>query len=93
VSSMSIALYYRWSRVKVIGQSVSEETDIAQIDLEPDRRFTPICHRCGGKAAVHGCNSVKDGREVATKRLLNGVRNHLGQSGFVALCCIARPAT
>lgn len=54
VSSMSIALYYPWSRVKITAQSVSPQADLAQINLEPDRRFSPICHLCGSKAkAVH----------------------------------------
>jgi transposase len=29
---------------------VSEEADLAQLNVEPDRRFIPVCHVCGSKA-------------------------------------------
>jgi transposase len=37
--------------VVVARQNVSAEADLAVVDLRPDRRFTPRCHRCGGPAS------------------------------------------
>lgn len=54
MSSMSVARYFPWSRVKVTGQSVSGEGDLAQVDIEPDLRYNPVCHACGcQKGRIH----------------------------------------
>jgi transposase len=58
MSTLSIALYFPFSRVKVSGQSVAPECDVAFIDISPDLRFTPRCHRCGSPAPrVHSSNT------------------------------------
>ena len=54
MSTLSIAAYFPFRRVKVSAQSVAHEADVAFIDIQPDLRFTPLCHRCGSPAArVH----------------------------------------
>lgn len=55
MSSLSIANYFPFSRVNIVGQSVSEnEATCAFIEAEPDKRFRPICSECGQPAArVH----------------------------------------
>ena len=54
MSTLSIRPYFPFCRVRVVRQSVSEASDRAQIDLEPDKRFHPICHVCGKPAgAIH----------------------------------------
>ena len=56
MSSLSIANYFPFRRVKVIGQSVSQiDSEFALVQVEPDRRFRSVCHVCGAQAAsVHG---------------------------------------
>lgn len=55
MSSLSIAPYFPFARMKVVGQNV--HLDLAQpgawLRLEPDRRFRPRCHGCGQAGAVH----------------------------------------
>lgn len=50
MSSLSIAAYFPFRRVCVSAQSVSADADLAMIDMVPDRRFNPICSRCGGQS-------------------------------------------
>mgnify|MGYP001174059750 FL=1 len=54
MSGLSVAHYYPWRRVKVVYQNVHAEPPSALIRIEPDQRFRPICHGCGGPArTVH----------------------------------------
>lgn len=55
MSALSIAPYFRFARVKVVGQDVHLEQAKpgALIHLEPDRRFRPICHVCGTAGHIH----------------------------------------
>jgi transposase len=54
VSGLSVAAYFRWSRIKVVYQSVVSQHPSALIRIEPDRRFRPLCHVCRGPArTVH----------------------------------------
>ncbi len=54
MSGLSIRDYFPWRRVRVAYQNVNPEPASALIRLEPDRRFRPVCHRCGGPArTVH----------------------------------------
>lgn len=55
MSSLSIAPYFPFARVKIMGQSVHLEcqTPGTVIRLEPDRRFRPRCHECGRPGTVH----------------------------------------
>ena len=55
MSSLSIAAYFPFARVKVVRQTVYLETQPAGtlIGLQPDLRFRPLCRDCGTPAAVH----------------------------------------
>lgn len=54
MSTLSIRPYFPFCRVRIVRQSVSAEADRAQVDMEPDDRFHPICHVCGQPAgAIH----------------------------------------
>lgn len=54
MSSTTIAHYFPFRRVKVVRQSVSEDTSMSWVVLAPDQRFVPRCWYCGEKAkAVH----------------------------------------
>jgi len=53
VSDLSIARYFPWRRMRVISQSVSDESKSALVKLAPDRRFRPLCHRCGQPGGFH----------------------------------------
>lgn len=50
MSSCSIAAYFPFRRVRIAGQSVAAQADLATIDVVPDGRFRPICHACGSQA-------------------------------------------
>ena len=63
MSTLSIAAYFPWSRVNVTAQRISADDEVALIDIRPDRRFTPLCHRCGARAArvcSHHVRAVRD---------------------------------
>jgi transposase len=63
VSTLSIAHYFPWRRVKVVSQNVNLEPPSALIRIEPDHRFGAICHDCGGPARTvhsHGRKLVRD---------------------------------
>jgi transposase len=63
VSSLSVADYFPWRRVKVVYQNVNIEPASALIRIEPDRRFRPVCHACGGPARTvhsHARKFVRD---------------------------------
>jgi transposase len=47
MSGSSIAPYFPFARVKITGQSVSANAELAWIEVRPDERFKPLCHRCG----------------------------------------------
>jgi len=54
MSGFSVAAYFPFRRVKISHQNVNAEATHAHIQMEPDKRFQPVCHRCGGKASgVH----------------------------------------
>jgi len=63
MSSLSIAAYFPFRRVRISAQSVAAEADLAMIDVEPDRRFHPICHACGcpaGRIQQREVRAVRD---------------------------------
>jgi transposase len=47
MSSLSIAPYFPFRRVRLLSQFVIPEAGTVRIEVEPDRRFHPICHLCG----------------------------------------------
>ncbi len=55
MSSLSIAPYFPFTRVKVVSQNVYLDCQPSEtlIRLAPDKRFRPICHDCGQVASVH----------------------------------------
>ena len=53
MSDISIARYFPWRRMRVISQSVSDESRSALVKLVPDRRFRPLCHQCGQPGGFH----------------------------------------
>jgi transposase len=50
MSIPSIAPYFPFRRIKIVDQTVTPEATGAHIKVEPDRRFQPICQRCGERA-------------------------------------------
>lgn len=55
MSSLSIAAYFPFARMKVADQHVHLEHQRPEtlVYLEPDRRFRPLCHECGATGPVH----------------------------------------
>ncbi len=51
MSIPSIAPYFPFRRIKIVDQTVTPEATGAHIQVEPDRRFQPICQRCGERAS------------------------------------------
>ena len=63
MSNLSIATYFPFCRVCVSAQSVSADAEVAMIDVVPDRRFHPICSRCGGRShriQQHEVRAIRD---------------------------------
>lgn len=63
MSEATIAPYFPFRRLKILGQSVAPAAGVARIQAAPDKRFQPVCHLCGKKAAaVHSWTgrSVRD---------------------------------
>jgi transposase len=50
MSTLSIAAYFPFGRVRIAAQSVGAKADLAMIDVVPDKRFRPVCHSCGRPA-------------------------------------------
>ena len=70
MSAPSIAPYFPFRRIKIIGQSVNHEATISHIQVKPDKRFQPICHICGERVAgVHSWTQrkVRDLNMAATR--------------------------
>jgi len=51
MSVLSIAPYFPFRRIKIIDQTVTPEATGAHIQVEPDKRFQPICQGCGQRAS------------------------------------------
>ena len=65
MSSLSIREYFPFSRVKITKQSVLVEDKLAMVYMEPDNRFTPICHVCGSQAQRVHSEDVRSIRDLA----------------------------
>jgi len=48
--TVSIAPYFPFARLSLTFQDVDPEAHLAWIQARPDRRFKPLCHRCGNPA-------------------------------------------
>jgi transposase len=54
MSELTIAPYFPFRRIKIVNQTIFKDAAKAHIQIQPDRRFQPICHCCGHKASgVH----------------------------------------
>ena len=54
MSSLSIAHYFPFPRIRILRQKVSADAGKAYLEAVPNKRFRPICHLCGKPAArVH----------------------------------------
>jgi transposase len=51
MSVPTIAPYFPFRRIKIIDQIVSDDACKARIRIKPDKRFQPVCHRCGHRAS------------------------------------------
>jgi len=62
MSTVSIAAYFPFRRVRICRQSVAAEADLAVIDVVPDRRFRPICYRCASTRRIQqrDIRSIRD---------------------------------
>lgn len=64
MSSISIAAYFPFRRVKVCRQSVSIEDGVAFIDIAPDERFRALCHQCGARGGWVHSREVRAVRDL-----------------------------
>ena len=64
MSGLSVAHYFPWRRVNVVYQDVQPDPSSALIRIEPDRRFRPTCHACGGPARTVHSNTRKFVRDL-----------------------------
>jgi len=74
MSEPTIAPYFPFRRIKIVDQLVSEDASKAQIQIQPDKRFQPICHCCGQAASgVHSWTErkVRDLNLAATPVWIN----------------------
>jgi len=54
MSGPTIAPYFPFRRIKIVNQAVTPGATGAHIQVQPDKRFQPICHGCGKRASgVH----------------------------------------
>jgi transposase len=47
MSEITIAPYFPFRRIKIVRQSVDSDAAKASIEIMPNRRFKPVCHKCG----------------------------------------------
>jgi transposase len=60
MSLPTIAAYFPFRRIKIVNQAVTPEATEAHIQVQPDKRFQPICHGCGKRACgVHSWSRRK----------------------------------
>jgi transposase len=74
MSGLSISPYFPFRRIKIIKQAVNSTADEAFIDVVPDQRFQPICHKCRKRMpAIHSWTnrSVRDLKFAGAKIWLN----------------------
>lgn len=64
MSTLSIASYFPFRRVRIASQSVSASADMAVIDVVPDARFRPVCHHCGHPGARVWQQTVRSVRDL-----------------------------
>jgi hypothetical protein len=80
MSGATIAPFFPFRRIKILGQTVAQRANEARIQVTPDQRFSPLCHLCGKKAAtVHSWTgrSVRDLDMAGTRIWLDCVTSHI----------------
>ena len=56
--NVNVNPFFSFSRVKITKQYVDKEQNVVYIYVELDRRYIPVCHRCGTKArGIHSWRS------------------------------------
>ncbi|MEE4606197.1 MAG: helix-turn-helix domain-containing protein [Desulfobacteraceae bacterium] len=50
MSDLPIAPYFPFRRIKIVDQCVDSDAAKASIEIVPNKRFKPVCHRCGHTA-------------------------------------------
>ena len=51
MSTLSIANYFPFRRIRIVRQFISPKATRAWIKVTPDKRFHPLCHLCGGASS------------------------------------------
>jgi len=64
MSTLSIAYYFTFERMKVTNQTVNNDGKRAYIEIEPDKRFHPVCHMCKGTNTTIHCWESRDIRDL-----------------------------
>jgi transposase len=70
MSASSIAQYFPFRRVRIVHQTIIRETQEVRIDIVPDKRFLPVCHRCGRpcrRIHFHDTRMIRDLNLASTK--------------------------
>ena len=49
MSKINVKTFFRLCKVKVVGQAMDTTKNLVKIEARPDRRYFPVCHRCGNK--------------------------------------------
>ena len=52
MSKHNIQHFFRFKRVKIREFAVSDDAKITQVELEPDRRYLPVCSGCKKKSVA-----------------------------------------
>jgi len=64
MSTLSIAYYFNYHRMKVTKQTVTDDGKMTYIEIEPDQRFNPVCHVCKGTNTAIHCWESRDIRDL-----------------------------
>jgi transposase len=64
MSSLSIAPYFPFCRIRIIDQFVYPKTQESWLKVVPDKRFQPICHLCGHRAIGIHSRSQRNVRDL-----------------------------
>lgn len=57
MSTINVKAFFRFCKVKVIKQVVDTAKRVVKIEVRPDRRYSPVCHKCKEKVKkIHSWN-------------------------------------
>ncbi len=74
MSTHSIAKLFPFCRVKVVKAVIAGDATMAHVDFEPDARFKPKCHICGGTDATIKSWHTRELRDLDLGPALTWVR-------------------